>query len=349
MTVNRKEQRAAQFGIVVIGRNEGERLKRCLDSCASSSASVVYVDSGSMDGSRELAGGHGATVVELDAGAPFSAARARNAGYRRLREDSPGVKFVQFVDADCELAADWLAFAADSMLLRPGTAIVSGQLKERYPAASIYNRMGEIEWNASGLGEVDSVGGIFMVRCEAFDSVGGFDPTVTAGEEPELCQRLLRRGWRIVRLERDMATHDLSMTRFSQWWRRMVRAGYGSLDVGYRFGVASFSRNNRRVLAWSCWLGTTAVFATLAVATASGWLEAAALLLLCLWPVKLARIALRMLKKRHDWEISMAYAFFMAIAFLPEAVGQACYVGDRLLNRSARLIEYKGHQPSKTS
>jgi len=340
------EQESVRVGIVVIGRNEGERLLRCLQSCASTAASVVYVDSGSTDGSLDLAQGQGATVTQLDTSAPFSAARARNLGYKRIREISPGVQIVQFVDGDCELAADWFPYAVDSMRLHTDVAIVAGRLKERFPDASIYNRVGEIEWNLSESGEVDSVGGIFIIRCDAFDGVGGFNPTVTAGEEPELCLRLLRQGWRIVRLPREMATHDLSMTRFSQWWRRMVRGGYGSMDVGHRFGVTEFSKNNLRVLAWTCWLAAFAVSGALAAITGSSQLKAATTLLLCIWLAMLVRIALRMLKKQYAWDISIAYALFMAIAFLPQAVGQACYFGDRLRKHSARLIEYKDNMPS---
>lgn len=340
---NPPEQETIRVGIVVIGRNEGERLLRCLQSCANSAARVVYVDSGSTDGSVDLARSQGATVSQLDASAPFSAARARNAGYERLLELSPGVQFVQFVDADCELAAGWLSHAVDSMRMHADLAVVAGRLMERYPEASIYNRLGEIEWNLSGSGEVDSVGGIFMIRGEAFDGAGGFNPTVTAGEEPELCLRLHRLGWRIVRLPRDMAIHDLAMTRFSQWWRRMVRGGYGSMDVGLRFGVAAFSSNNVRVLAWTCWLAAFAVSGALAAMTGSSRLWAAAAVLLCIWLAKLVRIALRMSGKQYAWDVSIAYAVLMAIAFLPQAVGQARYFADRLLKRSARLIEYK-HQ-----
>lgn len=335
------------FGVVVIGRNEGERLRRCLESCNSQSASVIYVDSGSTDASLDLARRQRVTVVNLDLSAPFSAARARNVGYKRLRELSPEIHFVQFVDGDCEIAADWLPHAVDSLRQHSDVAIVAGRLKERYPEASIYNRLGDIEWNSSGAGAVDSVGGIFMVRCQAFDDIGGFDPTVTAGEEPELCLRLIRQGWRIFRLEKEMAIHDLSMMHFSQWWRRMVRAGYGSMDVGCRFGVANFSKNNYRVLAWSLWLIAIVVSGTLATVTDFSQLKFLTALLLCFWPAQLIRITLRMLRKKHSWDISIAYAFFMTIVFLPQAVGQARYLGDRLLNRSARLIEYKSPMPSK--
>ena len=72
----------ANFGAVVMGRNDGERLKLCIDSL-SVAARIVYVDSGSTDGSVDWARAHGADVVELDSAVAFTAARARNSGFRR--------------------------------------------------------------------------------------------------------------------------------------------------------------------------------------------------------------------------------------------------------------------------
>ena len=97
-----------EIGLVVVGRNEGERLKRCLHSAMGVASCMVYVDSGSSDGSAEWAAGEGADVVALDMSQPFTAARARNAGLKRLRERHPSVQLVQFLDGDCEIIAGWL-------------------------------------------------------------------------------------------------------------------------------------------------------------------------------------------------------------------------------------------------
>src|ERR1700692_4430955 len=94
-------------GAVIIGRNEGDRLKRCLGSLSKTGA-VVYVDSGSTEGSAQWAASHGSDVVELDMRLPFTAARARNCGFRRLLEIAPRLEYVQFVDGDCELVDSWL-------------------------------------------------------------------------------------------------------------------------------------------------------------------------------------------------------------------------------------------------
>lgn len=66
-------------GAVVIGRNEGARLKRCLTSLAPQISHLVYVDSGSHDDSVALAKSFGATVVELGNATPFTAARVMQA------------------------------------------------------------------------------------------------------------------------------------------------------------------------------------------------------------------------------------------------------------------------------
>ena len=329
-------------GIVVIGRNEGERLRRCFESVGNIGSRVVYVDSGSTDGSVAMARVRGVDVVELDMSIPFCAARARNAGYQRLLEVDPGLRFIQFIDGDCEMVGDWLRLAVESLRSRPELAIVAGWLRERAPEASIYNRLCDVEANFSGAGEVDSVGGIFMVRREAFDRVGGFDPSIVAGEEPELCQRLRQQGWRFIRLGQAMAVHDLAMTRFSQWWKRMVRFGYGSTDVALRFGLARFRRDSLRALFWSTWLVVVLIGAALGVAGAqdgtAAWLVLA---LLGLWPLQVGRIALRSWRDGRPFGLSAAYAFFLMLSYWPQMVGQLIYWSDRLHKRSFRLIEHK--------
>ncbi len=351
LIMKRLQANLDRLGVVVIGRNEGERLRRCFESVVEKSRCTVYVDSGSKDDSVQLAAEMSIDVVSLDMSIPFCAARARNTGYQRLLELNPDTQFVQFIDGDCELTSDWLPAAVDFLTTNSDVAIAAGLLRERFPETSIYNRLGDLEWNFAGTGDVDSVGGIFMVRREAFDAVGGFDATVPAGEEPELCQRLTRAGWRIVRLDREMAWHDLAMTRFGQWWRRMIRSGYGSMDVAARFGVAKFARNNRRVQVWTVWMALTLLLATIVTLNLeTQMVRATALacgLLVCLWPAQFSRIAWRTWRKGSSGNVAIAYAFFMMIAFMPQIVGQYHYFVDRLCKRGFRLIEYKQHAKTR--
>ena len=234
--------------VIVIGRNEGARLEACLASMPKGIAGLVYVDSGSTDGSVAAARAAGARVVELDPKIAFTAARARNEGVAALTAAGIVPSYLQFVDGDCTLNPDWLATAIAFLDASPHASVVCGRLRECYPEASVYNRLCDREWNTP-VGRTRACGGIAMVRREAFMAVGGFRADLIAGEEPELCVRLRAAGWQVWRIDAEMALHDAAMTRFSQWWKRARRGGFAAASGAAlhgrgpdRHGVAQISR-----------------------------------------------------------------------------------------------------------
>src|SRR5687767_7296988 len=132
--------------VVAIGRNEGERLRACLTSVVRSAALVVYVDSGSTDDSVNMARGLGVEVVVLDPNVVFTAALARNAGWRQVRAVAPDIELIQFVDGDCAVADGWLGQARDFLAAHPDVVAVCGRRRERFPERSIYNLLCDLEW-----------------------------------------------------------------------------------------------------------------------------------------------------------------------------------------------------------
>ena len=310
---------------VVIGRNEGARLVACLAAVPAGVAQVVYVDSGSSDGSPEAAAQSGARVIVLEANRPFTAARGRNAGFAALQ----GVEFVQFMDGDCTLAEGWIETAAHFLEHNPRVAIVCGRRRERFPEASVYNRLVDREWNRPP-GPTAACGGDALVRAEAFSAAGGFDASLIAGEEPELCARLRAAGWEIHRLDAEMAAHDIEMTRFGQWWRRTRRGGFAAAQGAVVHGSAHQRSQRRKALVWGVGLPIVAL-GGLAV---TPW----ALALLLLLPVQVVRLAARYgLGRRESWE----WAIFTTLGKTPEALGVLEYHVRRLTGRAARLIEYR--------
>ncbi|MEI7657139.1 MAG: glycosyltransferase [Phycisphaerae bacterium] len=335
----------ASIGIVVIGRNEGERLRRCLASVAGLDATVVYVDSGSTDGSVALAKGVMAVVVDLDMTRPFTAARARNAGFRRLLERSPTVEFVQFVDGDAVLDPAWLARGIAELRAEPSLAIVCGRLREVSPKASIYNRLADLEWDAP-VGDVQSCGGIFMARVEALRAVDGFRDDIVAGEEPDLCSRLLQRGFKVRRLPDPMALHDMGMTRFSQWWRRQVRSGYGGLyafEQGAGRLVRPFSSQIHSARLWTVAWPLTVVLAAMVGMRVGGpdFAALGAVAVLSVAPLQVLRIAVRRARRGRDPAESLLYALFVMIAKAPQMCGQVRRIAERRRGIGATLIEHK--------
>ena len=322
-----------RVGIVAIGRNEGARLEACLDSVVGRVAAVVYVDSGSSDDSVASARDRDVEVLELDLAEPFTAARARNAGAARLAELAPELEFVQFVDGDCVVADGWLEAAADALLGDPELAVVCGRRRERDPEGSVYNLLCDVEWDGP-VGEVDACGGDAMMRWSYLQEVDGFNAALIAGEEPELCYRLRRRGWRVLRLAREMTSHDAAMTSWRQWWLRAQRAGYAYALVHAVTRGGIWGRQVRSIFAYA--IGIPVVAAVAAV-TWTPW--AASVMLLPL--VTVLRIRARERAAGRSARAASAWAWSCVLAKVPGVVGvAACYL-DRLRGRRPALIEYK--------
>jgi len=293
-----------EVGIVIIGRNEGERLRVCIESVLREGMTAVYVDSGSVDASVSLAREHGLAVIELDAALPFTAARARNAGASYLSERFPGLPYVHFIDGDCELVPGWLSVARAALEADPATGAVCGRRRERHPESTPYNRLCDLEWNTP-VGLAETVGGDALFRVEAFAAAGGFSAELIAGEEPDLCHRVRREGWRIRRLDCDMTVHDAAMTRFAQWWQRNRRSGYATAEALWRRGMRN-PRMWREVISNIFWALPPS------------------------WPL------LPLLWLRLCWRHGPLPASFIALGKLPHCQGQFDYW------RNCRLlIEYK--------
>jgi GT2 family glycosyltransferase len=321
-------------GVVVIGRNEGERLERCLTSLSSSAGRLVYVDSGSSDASVSVARGVGMEVLELDMRTPFTAARARNEGFQRLLQLQPDVTYVFFVDGDCEVVHGWLGEAVRFLDSHPDVAVVWGRRRERYPDRSVYNLLCDIEWDSSPIGETRACGGDAVMRVAAFRQVNGFRSELICGEEPELCARLRQRGWHIWHLALDMTIHDAAMYHFGQWWKRMVRVGYGYAMFRKVESVSSDPRWVQRCRqSWLWGFGVPA--AILALSLGFGW---QALWLLAVYPLQVVRLASRGERTaRENW----ARAVALVLGKFPEVHGQLRFIMDRRRGVRTGLIEYK--------
>ncbi|MBL8764884.1 MAG: glycosyltransferase family 2 protein [Phycisphaerae bacterium] len=333
-------------GVVVIGRNEGERLVTCLRSVDRWRASaarrgdvvgpIVYVDSGSADASVEVARGFGAEVVSLDPTRPFTAARARNEGFDRLLRVAPGVGRVQFIDGDCEMSEGWFDRAVQELDARPRVAVVYGRVRERFPERSVYNTLCDLSWDMP-VGEVRSCGGIFMVRCPSFREVGGFNPALIAGEEPDLSLRLRRHGGLIWRVDAEMCLHDSAMLRFGQWWRRSVRTGHSYAQGHHMHGAAGerhWAFEVRSMLIW-------ALLVPLLAAVPMYWTRGLSLGVLALYPLQWWRIRAGQRRRGRTSREANIFATFILLEKFANLAGAATFHFNRLRGRETTIIEHK--------
>ncbi|MEL6189281.1 MAG: glycosyltransferase [Myxococcota bacterium] len=325
------------FGVVVIGRNEGERLKICLRSLIGGGQPIVYVDSGSTDGSQDFARSLDVEVLDLDMSIPFTAARARNAGFERLLQRYPGLELVQFVDGDCEIVAGWLE-EAESLLGRDSSlAAVCGRRTERFPESTLYNQACDLEWDTP-VGDAMEFGGEVMMRVKALREAGLYNPEVIAAEDTDLAIRMRELGWRILRVDRHMSIHDADIQRFEQWWKRMVRGGHGTAENDAMHGESPHYHRKgwtRSTIFWGAVVPAGGMALALPTLGLSAMGAAAGLGALYL---KTERAALR---DGRSPEQARAWAANCTMGKIPEALGYYRFWRNRLRGRVSEIIEYK--------
>lgn len=324
------------LGIVVIGRNEGDRLRRCLLSLVERSNSIVYVDSGSSDNSIAMARSLGIRVLELDLSIPFTAARARNEGFAMLMKIDPQIELVQFVDGDCEIVPGWLEEAENTISQQPDIAVVCGRRRERFPKLSVYNLLCDIEWNTP-VGEAKACGGDAMMRVEAFKQVNGFNSSLIAGEESELCLRLRREGWKILRLDLEMTLHDAQITRFSQWWQRSVRSGHAYAEGAWLHGNSPERHRIKETKSILLWGLIVPLIALATLLPSHGW----SLILLLGYPLITYKIYRYYQTRGFQSKEALLYAINCLMIKFPQAQGLIQFYINQLLGRQKTIIEYK--------
>lgn len=307
---------------VVIGRNEGARLLACLASLQGRARRVVYVDSGSTDGSLTAAAAQGAQGVALDMTQPFTAARARNSGWQALAGDPP--EFVLFLDGDTQLQPGFLEAARAGFSAHPAAVVICGRRREVAPDVSVYNRLIDREWDTP-IGLARACGGDALIRHAALAQVGGFDPTLIAGEEPDLCWRLRAHGGEVWRIAADMTLHDANLTRWAQWAKRSQRAGHAFAEGWAQHGFDHWGRETLRALIWGAGLPLVIVAALLVNPALAGGLA-------LIYPLQ----ALRLMRQG-----GMAWAAVTLASKFAEARGVLGYALDRLRGKKRGLIEYK--------
>lgn len=331
-----------RIGVVVIGRNEGDHLIRSLDSVVEKAHAVVYVDSGSSDGSCEAAYKRAVEVVDLDMSVPFTAARARNAGFERLREKHPNVEYVQFIDGDCEVMEGWIEVAAETLDADPDVIAVCGWRRERYPERSIYNRICDVEWRMGSVGMTLNFGGDVMIRTKSLAAVGGYDGSVIAAEDDELSVRLRQTNGKLLRIDQDSTLHDADMHSVSQWWQRAKRCGYAFGQVSHLHGAPPERKFIKEV--WRIWIWGIIMPLGALVLTPSthglSWIAFGR------YPLTVLQVLYKTRRQGFSWTDSLAWGLSCGASVFPEAVGSVKFHLDRLHNKQHKIIEYKGPQSS---
>jgi len=322
-----------EVGIVIIGRNEGQRLIDCITSAQKQSDKIVYVDSASSDDSVANARARDVIVIELDMSIPFSAARARNEGWKKLIAKYEGLKYIHFIDGDCAFVDGWIEKAYDFLRANQTYSVACGRRCEKFPRASIYNQLCDIEWNTP-VGDSLACGGDALIATEALRQVNGYTNSFIAGEEPEMCYRMRLLGWKIRRLDSDMTLHDANIMYFRQWWKRAKRCGYA-----YALGNDAHGQSNEQykrkptqsALLWGLFIPLVLCLLTVFIS----------IFFVFLFGIYLVQVVRMYRISKLDKQVRLAWATSIVIAKLPECVGVLEFYYKKLFKKQSTIIEYK--------
>ncbi|TNJ37003.1 glycosyltransferase [Prosthecochloris vibrioformis] len=333
---------------VLIGINSAKTLGNCIDSILSSEypqdkLHIIYVDGGSSDDSVEIAQRYNnVEVISIHPQYP-SPGIGRNTGWKA--GSSP---LVQFLDSDTVLDRQWFMKAVKA-LGDPQIGAVLGMRQEMHPERSLFNWIGNLEWNGPA-GESDCFGGDVLMRRTALEATGGYDEELVGGEDPELSRRIIRAGWQLLRMDASMTHHDLAMFKLSQYLRRAYRSGYGFAAVRYReaaVGSDFWHYEYRKISIKGGGFSAALVISIPLLGMGTVLSSSAALLLLMtgttlLLMPRLFKVRQFMREQKLSRSDARRYAWHCSFVVLPQLAGVIRFhigqlVGNPLRNRSNRL------------
>ena len=209
--------------MVIPARNAESELPATLASL--SGVDVVVAVNGSSDRTAAVAREGGATVVELERP---SRAAARNAGARAASGD-----VLLFTDAGCVADEGWVEGMSACLASAPlaggpvrVTTSDSPSAAERFDALWRFQQEHAVKEGAW------TAGANLGVTCEAFERVGGFDETLTAGDDVDLCRRVGSIAW----CPEAVVSHPASRS-LRDVGRRALRQGYSGTRLHGLHGV----------------------------------------------------------------------------------------------------------------
>ncbi len=242
------------LSVVVIGRNEAATLAECLvsvhDALARVSYELLYIDSGSTDGSPDIALQYGARCFRLRT-ADTTAALARSIGAREARGEH-----LLFLDGDMQLERGFIETAVTVL----DTSKLDGACGIR---RDVYLRAGEVVGeNPNYFGchkrrKAPEFGGAILLRASALAQAGGWAPNVLACEEAELHARLLKQRSYIVELPIPMIQHTDQVRDNRGVLGTLIsrrRLGLGQALVNALRKHSAWALLKREKLSFLCWL-----------------------------------------------------------------------------------------------
>lgn len=189
--------------VVIPCFNEAAHIEQCLTALLQQDypkelVNIVVVDNGSTDNSVALASEF-PVRVEVKKGGKVGG--VRNYGASVCPSD-----ILAFIDADCVASPQWIASAVEALTYGDDVGAVGGNCLLRENPSWV--EKGWVLDNQPKEGVTNSLAGSsFLLMRSTFNSVGGFDENINAGEDTKLSKNVLVLGMQVKFLEACAVVH----------------------------------------------------------------------------------------------------------------------------------------------
>lgn len=198
-----------KISVIVPAKNEQKHIGECLNSLLNQEIpedlfEVIVVDNGSTDNTVLIASSYDRVKV-------VSAPNLNVGAVRNIGANEAVGEFLAFIDADCVAPNNWLLNIHKH--LKVSSTIVGG-------GAMLPHNPDPIErfWLLEGPNghniPRELIGATFAVSKANFESVGGFDESVTSGEDSDLSMRFRAKGFKVL-ISRDFSVIHLGNAKTS--------------------------------------------------------------------------------------------------------------------------------------
>ncbi|MEJ7783751.1 MAG: glycosyltransferase [Solirubrobacteraceae bacterium] len=172
-----------------------EETARAVEALRYPDFEVIVVDDGSQDDSAAIAHAHGFRVISTEN-------RGLSSARNTALEAATG-EFVAYLDDDAAPDPHWLTYLADSFRRRDCVAVGGPNLpvpNDGLVADAVAMAPGNPNHVLTSDREAEHIPGCNAAfRCDALREIGGFDARFRiAGDDVDVCWRLLDRGWKIA-------------------------------------------------------------------------------------------------------------------------------------------------------
>lgn len=235
-----------RISIVIIGKNEENNIKRCIESVEGSLKNklvyeIIYIDSDSTDKTVDFAIKYNISVYKLSSTNKLTASKGRYIGAQLSKYE-----YILFLDGDMELLNDWTENAIRVISDREDVAGIIGIRNDRILSDNIILSSNINKYGTTEMKQAHHFGGAVLFKKNDLLRAGNYSPSLIANEEAELHSRFMKNNKKILEQPMEMINHYIEEEKYGNDFirilfnKRNLGIGQGFMNSIYKHSTIYF-------------------------------------------------------------------------------------------------------------